>query len=896
MVDQSVPENSKTLYLIDGHSLIYQAFYAIRNLSAPTGEPTNAVFGLTAMLRKIMNRNPDYVVMVLDSPGPTFRHQAYPDYKATRKPMPDELMVQLPMIDELLEGYRIRRVARPGFEGDDIMATLAGKAEAVGVEAYLLTSDKDAQQLLTDHVMLYDYRTDQVTDAQALAREKGIRSDQVVDYMALTGDSSDNVPGVPGIGPKTALELIRKYETLEGVLAHIDEIPGAKRQENLRQYADQARMSRQLVTLDRDMSLDLDLEDCRVRRPDAARLLTLFRRWGFRNLTDELLAETGKPEIEHHLVDTPETFEEFMKQLTAQEEIAVDLETTSLMPLEAEIVGLSFAWEEGEAWYLPVKGPGLSRVLPYRKTLDRLAPLLGNPQVRKVGQNLKYDSLVLAGHDISLAPIAFDTMVASYTLNPGRRLHNLSDLAADFLGRPMTPITDLIGKGRQQVRMDEVAVETVSDYACDDADVALALTHLLRKRLQESGFDKLYREVELPLIAVLRDMELAGIRVDTGLLGKLSEEFGGRLAELETQIYREAEVEFNIGSTRQLSEILFTKLKLPTLKRIKTGHSTDQEVLEGLRGMHPLPDLILKYRSLSKLKSTYLDSLPHMVNPKTGRIHASFNQTVTATGRLSSSDPNLQNIPVRTEEGGRIRAAFIPESADQVLLSADYSQIELRLLAHFSGDPELVRAFREGRDIHAFVAAQVNGVELSQVTPAMRSRVKAVNFGIMYGLSPYGLSKQIGISPEEAREFIDRYYARYKGVERFFDEVLEGARKNGYVSTILDRRRYIEGVRPPEERAQQRNQAERIAVNTVCQGSAADLIKVAMIHIHRRLRDEKLAARMLLQIHDELLFEVPRDEVKTLTDLVRREMTEAIELSVPLVVNVGAGDNWLETK
>ncbi len=890
----------KSMVLIDGHSLIYQSFYAIRDLSSPTGEPTNAVFGFLMQLRKVLDRKPAYLAVALDAPGKTFRHAMYADYKATRKPMPEELRVQIPMIKELLSGYGVTVVSREGFEADDVIATLAQSAEKEGISVVICTTDKDAEQLISDKVRVLELRKDQLTDVEGLRQKKGITPEQVTEVLGLGGDSSDNIPGVPGIGPKTATELINRYGTLEGVLTHVDEIAGAKRQENLRNYAEQARMSRELAKLDSTVPLEVSLDALKVREPDRKVLLDLFGRWGFRKFTEELLAEMPERKMTYHVVDSEAAFAEFLKQLDAQKEVSVDLETTSVNPVEAEIVGLSFSWREQEGYYLPLRGPLGSRVLDGRKTLQALKPMLEDSGVGKVGQNLKYDSLVLAGAGISLKPIAFDTMVASYTINPGRQSHSLDSLAQDHLGRRKQPITELIGTGRKQICMDQVPVQAVSEYAIEDAELAWCLTGVLREQLIQGEFENLYREVELPLIQVLRDMELVGIRVDTKLLGEMSEAFGGRLEELKKDIYAAAGREFNIDSPKQLGQVLFEELKLPTRRKTKSGFSTDQEVLESLAALHPLPKLVLEHRGLSKLKSTYLDALPKMVNAKTGRIHASFNQTVTSTGRLSSSEPNLQNIPVRTEEGGRIRRAFVPGERDQVLLSADYSQIELRLLAHLSGDPALVRAFNEGRDIHAFVASQVNDVALDEVTPEMRRHAKAVNFGIMYGLSPYGLSQQLGISGQEAQQFIEDYFRRYRGVAEFMRRLLSETHQKGYTTSVLGRRFYVSGVREPgtdgeKEGYRQLNAAERFAVNSTCQGSAAELIKLAMIGIHHELSGRP-RTRMLLQIHDELVFEVPKNEVDDLTEIVQRQMTGVLTLRVPLVVNVGVGLNWLEVK
>ena len=885
----------RTIVLIDGHAHIYQAFYAIRGLTTPDGSPINAVYGFAGMLNKILRRKPDRVIVARDVGKKTFRNDLYEDYKATRKPMPDELVGQLPLIDELIGAYGIPVVYKEGYEADDVIATLARQAEAAGYdEVLILTTDKDAQQLLSEKISVYDNRKDRTLDVETLEKEKGITPDQVIELMGLAGDTSDNVPGVPGIGPKTALDLIKQYGTLENVLAHADEIRGKRRQENLKTYAEQARLSRKLVVLDDKVPLDVSIEDLPPQEPDTGKLLELFRRWGFKRFQQDLLEEAPERETNYRLINTPVLFDNFLKHLKERERFSVDLETTSTFPRDAEIVGIAFSWENDSGDYLVLRCPPRDQRLDARDVLAKLKPILEDPSIRKIGQNLKYDAVVLLNVGIELAGIDFDTMIASYVLNPGRRRHNLDDLALEALGHKTIPISDLIGKGRKQIKMDEVPAQDVCTYACEDADIAWQLAGVLRPQIEESELSNLYYDIEVPLIDVLRDMEWAGVAVNVELLNTLGGRMQTRIDDLRGQIFEAAGEEFNVDSTRQVGVVLFDKLGLPVQKKTKTGYSTDQGVLETLQALHPLPRLVLEYRQLTKLKGTYIDALPQLVSPRTGRIHASFNQTVTATGRLSSSDPNLQNIPIRTEEGGRIREAFVPGSEDAVLLSADYSQIELRVLAHYTGDPELIAAFERGEDIHAFVAAQINEIDQADVTSEMRRQAKVVNFGIMYGLSPFGLARQLGITQRQAAEFIDAYYAKYESVPRFFEKVLIECRDKGYVTTILGRRRYLTGIKDPSSR--NRNQAERMAINTVCQGSAADLIKTAMVNIHRAIREKELKSRLILQIHDELVFEVPEDELDTLKSLVRNLMTGAIPLSVPLVVNIATGKNWLEAK
>ncbi len=890
-----------TLYLVDGHSHIYQAFYAIRNsdLFAPDGQPVNAAYGFALMLRRILRRKPTYIAVVFDTGAPTFRHEQYKEYKANRPPMPDDLAQQIPLIREIVDAYDISVVELPGYEADDLIGTLAKRASKRGIDTLILTRDKDALQLLDEHIAIYDNKKDVLVDAEALRQTKDITPAQVVEYLALAGDSTDNVPGVPGIGEKTALTLIQQFGSMEAVFANIEKVRGPKMRENLQKYAQQASLSRRLVTIDTAAPVEDDLEKLRYKGENRQQLLALFKRLAFRSFLKDMVISAEDRKATYNLVATPSAFKRFLQKLEAQTGFALDLETTSTFPLRAEVVGLAFAWEAGEGFYLPVRAPLGEKMLALDEVVAKLKPILESPKIDKWGQNLKYDALVLRNHGVRLGGISFDAMIASYVLDPSRRRHNLDELAAEHLSYKTTPISDLIGKGRKQKRMDEVPTKLVAEYAGEDAEVSLRLKEELGGRLEDQSLQKLYQEVELPLLSVLEEMEWQGIRVNPEPLADLGQELEARLERLSEDIFQKAGKRFNIGSPKQLQEVLFKQLRLPTVKKTKTGYSTDNEVLQELAYYHELPSLVFEHRQLSKLKSTYVEALPRMVHPRTGRIHASFNQTVTATGRLSSSDPNLQNIPTGREPtadgsvdpGGRIREAFIPEEGHQ-FLSADYSQIELRLLAHFSQDERLLDAFARGEDIHNYVAAQIYGVDGSEVTPRMRRVAKAVNFGIIYGLSPYGLSRTIRVSVEDATKFIEGYYQRHPGVEKLLEDILREAKEKGYVSTILGRRRQIGGIRSTQ--GHNLNASERAAINTVMQGSAADLIKVAMINIHRRIGREKRPSRMLLQIHDELLFEVPESDVQKETEVVAKEMTEALHLRVPVEVHTKAGRNWLE--
>jgi DNA polymerase-1 len=919
------------MYLIDAHSLIFQVFHAIPAMTSPKGLPTNALFGFTRdVLFLRTEKKPDYLIAVFDVAGPTFRDRLYPEYKAHRAPMPDDLQPQIALIHQLLEAMRVPILGQSGFEADDVIATVATAAAQRGLEVFICTTDKDCRQLINDRVRLYNLRKKEVLDREALFKDWEITPEQVIDLQALVGDSVDNVPGVPGIGLKTAAKLLQEHGTLENILANVERIPGAKRQENLRASQEKIRLSRTLVRLDTDVPMKMDWEGWRVRSPDVKRLVKLFQEWNFRRFADMVRTEfkeekAPEPEAavqqrdlfagltdsspgadgfkqssfqgEYRLVDTPESFKGFLQELSQQRRIAVDLETTSLFPRQAEIVGYAFSWKEGEAWYLPVAGPESDKKLNPVQTLARLRPIFEDPGVAKINQNIKYDLVVLRQNGIELKGLASDCMVADYLLHAGERSHNLDDLASRYLNHQLIPISDLIGKGSQQLRMDEVSPARVAEYAGEDADAAWRLCSLLEGQLAEQSLDKLYRDLEIPLIEVLAEMEFNGVRLDVPRLEKLSREMANQLSSIENEIYRLAGRPFNIASPKQLRDVLFDDLKLPRQRRTGiTGEaSTDQETLERLAALgHALPTKILEHRQIAKLKGTYVDALPALVNPVTNRVHASFNQTVAATGRLSSSDPNLQNIPVRTEQGRQIRQAFIPEEGWQIL-TADYSQIELRMLAHFCGDTELRRAFAEDRDIHARVASQIYGVQEAEVTAEMRRTAKTVNFGVIYGMSAFGLAERLGIPKEEAAAFISAYFARYHKVAEYQSRLLEKCRENCYVSTILGRRREITGIRR-DSTYQQRNQPEREAINMEIQGSAADLIKVAMLNICHGLRVKKFKARMLMQIHDELVFEAPPEELTKVAQLVSLEMTSAIKLEVPLKVDLAAGPNWLDVE
>lgn len=904
----------KSVWCIDVNNLVFQVFHAIPQMTSPRGEPVNAVYGFTRdLLYLIDEKRPDYLLAAMDLSGPTFRHNLYVAYKENRSEVPDELAPQFPKVRAMIEALGIPLLECEGFEADDILATIARVTEELGGECVVVTSDKDCRQLITDRVRLYNIRKDQYYDEQTLAAEWGVLPSQVVDFQALVGDSTDNVPGVPLIGPKAAKELLATWPTLDQVLAHADEVKGVKRRQNLIEYREQALVSQQLVRLDANVAIDLPWAAARVGAIDTTTALSLCQEFGFRRFAEQLRssesrliesrpaeATTAAPQpaawqADYRTIDTPDKFERFLAELREQNLISFDVETTDLSPRCCEIVGYAIAWEPGRSHYIPVRAPKGDPRLDPLATIEALRPVLEDPDVAKIGQNLKYDMVALRCAGVEIQGVTFDTMLASYLLEAGERNHDLDSLAQRYLNHQNIKIKELIGSGKNQKRMDEVPVPIVTDYAAEDADVPLRLMPLLEPPLHEAGLYDLFREVEVPLIEVLAELEFNGIRVDVPRLQELGSQHGERLERLEREIYELAGREFNVASPKQLQVVLFEEQGLPVMGRTaKTGPRTDSEVLEELAVLHPLPAKIIEHRQFAKLKGTYIDALPELVNPATGRVHCSFHQVVAATGRLSSSNPNLQNIPVRTQEGREIRSAFLADPPGWLLLASDYSQIELRVLAHYSQDETLCQAFACDEDVHSLVASQVFGVPREEVTSAMRRTAKAVNFGVIYGQSPFGLAKALKIEKEEAARFIDAYFERYPGVDEFLAKILADAKRKGYVDTVLGRRRAIHGIRSQVSR--QRNLPERIAVNTVIQGSAADLIKLAMLRIHGRLRRQPLDARMLLQIHDELIFEVSPEHTEALASLVREEMAGVMNLRVPLKVDMKTGSNWAETE
>jgi DNA polymerase-1 len=886
----------KTIYLIDGSGYIYRAYHAVRHLSTTGGLSTNATFGFTNMLLKLLaDRKPEHMAMAFDAKGPTFRHEQYEEYKANRPPMPEDLAVQVPFIKQVVEGMNISSLELSGYEADDIIGTLALAAEKEGFQVVVITGDKDFKQLVSPAISIWDPMKNRTIDYAGLREETGLEPSQWVDVMALAGDASDNIPGVPGIGEKTAMALIKEHGSVEGVFENLEKVSKPKLREKLTNFREQAFLSRSLVAINTDVPLPVEPESLKVKDPDTDKLGRLFKQLEFQRLQKQFPVKTDLSKKDYRTILDNKAVQRLCDELERAKTFALDIETTGIDPMRAQIVGISFACRPNAAAYIPLGHiyPGAPKQLDLHKTLATVKPLLENPKLSKVGQNIKYDWIILKRCGIQLDGVVFDTMVASYLLNPTRRTHNLETIAAEYLDHTMITYKEVTGGGKEAKGFEDVSLEAAVPYACEDADITFMAHETLKTKLKEGGFEALFKDMEMPLIAVLVDMEMAGIRVDRGRLEAASKDFEHQLHTLEDRIHALAGEAFNIQSHQQLGRILFEKLRLPIQKKTKkkTGYSTDVEVLKSLSIEHELPALVLQYRSLAKLKSTYTDALTDMIHPETGRIHTSFNQTVTATGRLSSSDPNLQNIPVRTEEGRLIRAAFVPRKG-WTLLSADYSQIELRLLAHYSSDPILVEAFEKDQDIHARTAAEVFNLLPALITPEMRRQAKVINFGIIYGMSPFRLSKELGITQKMAKIYIENYFRRYEGVRRFIEETLEKAREEGKVTTLLGRHRRLPDIRSKNRTA--REFSERTAINTPLQGTAADLIKIAMVRLREAFAKEGLKAKMLLQVHDELVFEVPAKEMEIVKERVADIMETAYPLRVPLKVDLKVGKNWAE--
>lgn len=902
---------SPLLVLIDGSSFLFRAFHAVPPLTNAKGQPTNAIYGVSNMLRKlIQDYNTPYFCVVFDAPGKTFRHELYDQYKAHRPPMPEDLRVQIQPLHELIRSLGLPLIIETGVEADDVLGSLAQSAAAQGFQVIISTGDKDMAQLVNSQIMLENTMTNSRLDEAGVLEKFGVKPDQIVDYLALMGDAVDNVPGVPKVGPKTAAKWLQEYGSLDQIMLNADQI-GGKIGENLREALPQLPLSRELTRIRCDVALHYGLDDLKRRSADIDALKNQLGNLGFSSWLKTLNNETNQPanSADQAAPEVPSepvsknyqtildwtSFENWLDKLTKAELFAFDTETTSLDYNQARIVGLSFAVEAGEAAYLPLAHdyPDVPQQLDFKNVLNALKPILENPDQAKLGQNLKYDAHVLANHGITLNGIAHDTMLQSYVLNSTATRHNMDDLAKYYLELDTIHYEDVAGKGAKQIPFQEVAIDVASEYACEDADITLRLHQTLFPRLQQQpSLLSLYSDIEMPLVKVLGHVEANGVLVDSAMLDQQSLELANRMIGIEQQAHDLAGSAFNLASPKQIQEILFERLQLPVIKKTPKGQpSTDESVLQELALEYPLPRLLLEHRSMSKLKSTYTDKLPQQINPHTGRVHTSYHQAVAATGRLSSSDPNLQNIPIRSEEGRKIRQAFVA-APGYCMVAADYSQIELRIMAHLSDDAGLLAAFSQGIDIHSATAAEVFEVERDQVTNDLRRSAKAINFGLIYGMSAFGLAQQLGLSRNQAQAYIDLYFSRYPGVKQYMDNIREQARQQGYVETLFGRRLYLPDINAKNPALRQ--YAERTAINAPMQGTAADIIKRAMLACDAWLEASQIDARMIMQVHDELVFEVAENQLDSAMGTINQLMSQAASLKVPLVVEVGCGGNWDE--
>ncbi|NMC17567.1 MAG: DNA polymerase I [Chloroflexi bacterium] len=915
------------LYLIDGHALAYRAYYAITagmsdRMQTKTGEPTAGIFGFANVLMRLLEQEkPEYLAVAFDT-GKTFSNELFPDYKATRAKMPDDLRPQIERIRQMIDAFHLPRLEKEGVEADDVLGSIATQAVEQGLGVKIITGDRDLLQLVNDRIIvnlpgsrLADAKNYSAADVKEYL---GVEPEQVVDYKALVGDTSDNIPGVPGIGPKTAVTLLQTYHTLDALYQHLDEIPG-KTGEKLRVGKESAYLSQELARIKKDVGVRLVLEDARTDHLDIASVENLFRELEFRTLIPRLrliaaplkkqetpqlslfgeeMKEIIVPEssymIEVKLIDTAQKLASLKQALDASSLIAFDTETTALDPLQAELVGLSLAVKEGEGYYIPLGHKGEQPQLKVSEVIEALTPALTNPSIEKAGHNIKYDALVLARYGLRVSPLSFDTMIAEWLTNPASRDLGLKDLAGTLLGIRMTRIEELIGRGKNQLTMDEVPIAAAAPYAAADAEVTLRLIPLLKEKMQKTNSTGIFNTIEMPLVPVLLKMEQEGISLDIDFFKRFSAEIGERLRLIEDEVHQAVGHAFNLNSSQQLSKVLFEDLKLEPPdrnKRTSSGHfSTSAAVLDELKGQHVVVDLLLEYRELSKLKSTYLDALPQQINPRDNRVHTSFNQTGSVTGRLASSDPNLQNIPTRTETGRQVRLGFIAAPGHR-LLSVDYSQIELRIVAHMSGDEAMLKAFRDGQDIHATTAAAIYDLPLEQVTKEQRRHAKAINFGLIYGMSAFGLSRSTDLTLGEAENFVRDYFEHFPGVKKYLDQIRVLAARQGYVETMLGRRRYFPNLANPLNQMM-RNREEREAINAPIQGTAADIMKIAMIRVQRALEESASRARMILQVHDELVLEVPENEIALTSQLVRGIMEAAYKLDIPLLTEARSGVNW----
>ena len=895
------------LILIDGSSYLYRAFYVpqLKRMQTTSGQPTGAVFGIINMIKSLMSEYPEsHIVAVFDAKGKNFRHDLYEEYKANRPPMPDELRSQIEFVHRGIKAMGLPLVAITGVEADDVIGTYAKQASDAGKTVLVASGDKDLAQIVTDRVNLIDTMKKVIMDVDGVVEKFGVRPDQIIDFLTLTGDTSDNIPGVPKVGPKTAVKWLAEYDTLDGVIEHADQI-GGKVGENLREFIPQLPLSKDLVTIRCELELDPALEELHAKEPDTETLVDIYQTLQFKKwlseLGETLQAGSGAAQVgefkpgKYTTILNESEFEDWLNRLAASEGFAFDTETTSVHAQAAELVGLSFAIEGGEAAYVPVahRYLGAPDQLDRDWVLQKLKPLLEDPNLPKIGQNLKYDMSVLANYAIALQGVQFDTMLESYVLDSVSSRHDMDTLSETHLGHTPVPFTDVAGKGKSQLTFDQIELEKAAHYAAEDADVTLRLHHVLMPQLTaKPGLHKIFTELEMPLVSVLSRIEDNGVLIDDAMLLQQSQQLAMSMQQSEARAYELAEGAFNLASPKQIQEILYDRMGLPVLKKTPKGApSTAEDVLQELALDHELPRLILEHRSLGKLKSTYTDKLPTMINSRTGRVHTSYHQAVAATGRLSSSDPNLQNIPIRTQEGRRIREAFIAESGCHIV-AADYSQIELRIMAHLSGDETLLDAFQHGLDIHRATAAEIFSVPLEEVSDEQRRHSKAVNFGLIYGMSAFGLSKQLNVERKQAQSYIDQYFAQYPGVKAYMENTRESARERGYVETVFGRRLYLPDINAKNHNVRQ--YAERTAINAPMQGTAADIIKMAMITMDKWIRREAPEIKMVMQVHDELVFEVPDPLLDSGTESIRDIMQQVTKLDVPLLVDVGFGRNWAQ--
>lgn len=901
-------KKSSPFILVDGSSYLFRAYHAMPGLTNAKGEATGTIYGVINMLRKLVAEyQPSHIAIVFDAKGKTFRHKMFKEYKANRPPMPDDLREQIEPVHKIVEAMGLPLVCVSGVEADDVIGTLAAQASELGIETLISTGDKDMAQLVNKHVSLINTMTNLYSDVAGVKEKYGVTPEQIIDYLALMGDKADNIPGIPKVGPKTAVKWLEAYGTIENIVEHADEIKG-KVGESLRENLNQLPLSQELTTIKCDVELDVTPKTLVHAEPDIDILRELFSRYEFKTWHAQLndaANESGstaanveaKKEVavDYEKILTEKQLSAWMKKLKAADVFSFDLETTSLDYMQAEIVGLSFAVEANRAAYIPVAHSydDAPTQLDRDNVLAKFKPLLEDAKVAKLGQNLKYDMSVLANYNINMQGIQYDTMLESYVLDSVGSRHNMDALALRFLDKHTIHFEDIAGKGAKQVTFDLIDVDTAAEYAAEDADVTLQLHQTIWPLLQESeSLVKVFKEIEMPLLPVLSRMERRGVLLDTKALEKQSKQLTKRIAELESEVHGLAGEEFNLGSPKQLQTILFEKLELPIVSKTPKGQpSTAESVLVELAHEYELPKLLLEYRSLAKLKSTYTDKLPKMIDPDTGRIHTSYHQAVAATGRLSSTDPNLQNIPVRTDEGRRIRKAFIANTGNKIL-AADYSQIELRIMAHLSEDKGLVTAFENGVDVHSATAAEVFSVDVEAVTKEQRRRAKAINFGLIYGMSAFGLAKQLDIERYEAQSYVELYFERYPGVKEYMERTRKIASEQGYVETVLGRRLYLPDINA--RNSMRRQYAERTAINAPMQGTAADIIKLAMINLDQQLQNSKLDCAMLMQVHDELVFEINEKDLDKASKVINDAMVNAISLSVPLVVDIGIGDNWDE--